>query len=261
MCDTCALKSEKDETAVLQTIERIINKKGKGFLARLENGYMSVEPDVLVQCLMSTSPAPRPNPQKEKNGDAPAAAGESYSGQSQTRSECKPGHGYSAQNMLQSVLLRSLLRYGIISEKLEDRQVWTPGFTVPEYISESLLQQHGATPVTGVTIMSDKNGELKWSVNPKLVEISRSRYEGIQIAANETLLLKTRIHDGVVSFQENDVHFRYGNWEIPQHIREDLKKESGDLFIISDDKHNLRCIVKIGKVKKMLTFGKKLFKA
>ena len=163
--------------------------------------------------------------------------------------------------MLQSVLLRSLLRYGIISEKLEDRQVWTPGFTVPKYISESLLQKHGATKVTGVTIMQDKNGELKCSVNPKLIEISHSRYEGIQIASDETLILKTRIRNGLVSFEESDVHFWNGNWEIPQYIRERLEAEyrstpCGDLFIISDEKQNLRSIVKIGKVNKIITFVK-----
>ena len=100
MCGTCAFKSKKDETAVLQTIEGIINKKGKGFLACLKNdGRLSVDLEVLVQCLKSASPAPRSNPQKAKNGDAPAAAGESYSGQSQTRSDCEPGHGCSTQHM------------------------------------------------------------------------------------------------------------------------------------------------------------------
>ena len=163
--------------------------------------------------------------------------------------------------MLPSILLRSLLRYGKISYELEDLQVWTPGFIVPEYITKSLLQHQGANPVTGVTIMADKNGELKCSVNPKLIEISQSRYEGIQIGADETLMLKTRIRNGLVSFEESDVHFWNGNWEIPQYIRERLEAEyrstpCGDLFIISDEKQTLRSIVKIGKVNKMITFVK-----
>ena len=161
--------------------------------------------------------------------------------------------------MLPPILLRTLLRYGKISYELEDLQVCTPGFIVPEYITKSLLQHQGANPVTGVTIMPDKNGELKWSVNPKLIEISHSRYEGIQIASDETLILKTRIRNGLVSFEESDVHFWNGNWEIPQYIRERLEAEyrstpCGDLFIISDEKQNLRSIVKIGKVNKMITF-------
>jgi len=86
-------------------------------------------------------------------------------------------------------------------------------------------------------------------------------YKGIQIAAHETLLLKTRIRNGLVSFQDSDVHFWYGNWEIPQDIKERLEAEyrstpCGDLFIISDEKQTLRSIVKIGKKNKIITFVK-----
>jgi len=84
--------------------------------------------------------------------------------------------------------------------------------------------------------MQGIDGTLRWSVDPKFIEVSRSRYEGIQIADNETLLLKTRIREGLVSFQESDVQFRYGNWQIPQYIVESLKNEyrstlSGELYI------------------------------
>ena len=57
----------------------------------------------------------------------------------------------------------------------------------------------------------------------KLVEVSKSRYDGIKIADNDTLMLKTRIRYGQVSFQESDVHFRQGTWQIPQYIVENLK--------------------------------------
>ena len=72
------------------------------------------------------------------------------------------------------------------------------------------------------------------------------------IAANETLLLKTRIRYGRVSYEKPDVHFRYGDWKIPQHISEDLKSKKeyrstrcGDLFIISDEKDNLRASLRL----------------
>lgn len=48
------------------------------------------------------------------------------------------------------------------------------------------------------------------SVDPKLIEISRSRYEERQIADNETLMLKIHIHYGLVSFRENDIHWQTG---------------------------------------------------
>ena len=246
MCDKCSFKSNDDETTFMQAIERIINKTGKGFLACLKNGRLSVDPDVLVRCLRSTSPAPASGFQ-EKNRDAPGAAAESYSGQL-----TNPPISINVE----SVLLRTLLRHGRISYEPEDLQLWTPGFAVPDYISQSLLQTFGADPVTGVTIISDKNGKLRCSVDPKLVEISRSRYEGIQIAENETLLLKTLIRNGLVSFQENDIHFRYESWQIPQHIMDSLvinyrSTSCGELYIISNEKKDLRCIVKTGKFKQM----------
>lgn len=100
--------------------------------------------------------------------------------------------------------------------------------------------------------MQGTDGTLQWSVDPELVDVSRLRYRGIQIADNEHLLLKTRVYKGVVSFDESDVHFRFGNWEIPQYIVESLKREyfetpCGELYIVSDEKENLRCTLKVGK--------------
>jgi len=255
MCDKCSFKSNDDETTFMQAIERIINKTGKGFLACLKNGRLSVDPDVLVRCLRSTSPAPASGFQ-EKNRDAPGAAAESYSGQL-----TNPPISINVE----SVLLRTLLRHGRISYRPEDLQLWTPGFAVPDYITQSLWETHGIHPVTGVKIISDKNGTLRWSINPKLIEFSRSRYEGIQIAHNESLMLKTRIRNGDVSLQENDVHFKHGNWQIPQRTIDSLKAEysstpKGELYIISDEIQNLRCIVKVGTLDKMLTFAKKRYK-
>jgi len=151
------------------------------------------------------------------------------------------------------VLLRSLVRYGRISYQVEDLQLWEPTFTLPDCIDKILIQRYHDTPVTGVTIVQCIDGTLRWSVNPKLIEVSRSRYEGIEIADNETLMLKTRICYGKVSFQESDVHFRHGTWQIPQYIVESLKEKyratpSGDLYIISDDREQLRVVVKIGAV-------------
>ena len=113
--------------------------------------------------------------------------------------------------------------------------------------------------MTGVTIVQGIDGKLRWSVDPKLIEISRSRHEGIEIADNETLLLKTRICYGQISFQESDVHFRHGNWQLPQYIVESLKGEhratpSGLLYIISDNRENLRCAVKVGTISRARTF-------
>ena len=68
ICDTCSLPP-KDEAVVNETIERIINKTGKGFAAWLKHGRLAVDPDVLVQVLSSTSSAPQPNPQRTVSRD------------------------------------------------------------------------------------------------------------------------------------------------------------------------------------------------
>jgi len=75
----------------------------------------------------------------------------------------------------------------------------------------------------------------------------------MQIADKETLMLKTRIVYGQVSIQESDVHYRHGTWQIPQYIVENLKEKywatpSGDLYIISDDRANLRQVIKVGTI-------------
>ena len=290
ICDNFALPI-KDEKIARKAIEEKVIRREKGFIVWLKNGKLSLDPGDLVQYLMFTSPTRQPNIQtnysrasQENNRDAPGSGAgtySTYSDQSQSYplesnlSDWKPGHWNNAPNMQQptpqaatatqpyhppavnisgeSVLLRSLLRYGRISDHLKDRQLWDPTFTVPDHINQTLFQQYRDTPVTGVRIVQRIDGALQCSVDPKLIEVSRSRDEGIEIANNETLMLKTRILYGQVSFQESEVQFRHGTWKIPQHIVEKLKEEywatpSGDLYIISDDRENLRQVVKVGKI-------------
>ena len=70
----------------------------------------------------------------------------------------------------------------------------------------------------------------------------------IQLAADEQLIMKTRVCNGEVSFEEVAVQFKYGNKCIPQHIingfKAQDKKRNGDLYIISDNSDNFRCVVK-----------------
>lgn len=290
ICDTCSLPP-KDEDIVTRTIEDIITRTGKGHIAWLKKGKLSVEPDVLAKYLMSTSPTPQPNPQtnslrasQEKERDAPGSVEElcsTNSGQSQSgplqRNPPDWGHmqevpmtiepltiTYPAIRVTgQPVWLRSILRFGRISFEPRDLQLWDPAFIVPDFIETDLKQLYQHTPEIGVRIVQGIDGQLQWSVDPKLIEVSKSRYKGIKIAANETLVLKTRIREGLVSFQESDMDFRYENSRIPQEIINKLKEEyyttpCGVLYIISDEKRNLRSIVKIGKIDRFLTFVKNL---
>ena len=290
MCDSCPLKSEDDDTTVRHTIEHIISKQGKGFIACLKNGKLSVEAEDLVQLL--TSPTPQSNPRKDLSRGAVAES--AYSGQSlsdplQNSSNWQSGHGWNAQNTQQPtpqaaatnqqmrtpatsengepVLLRTILRHGKVSMELEDLQMWDPDFTVPEHIGEKLFQNYQDVPEAGVRIVLDNNLRPQCYVHWELKEFTRKKE--IQMEKNETLLLKTRLRYGEASFKENDVHFRYANWQIPPHIVSSLKEEykstPGADVIISSKDGKLRCKVKIGRKDKItnivtkefsLTFGK-----
>ena len=292
ICNNCSLTA-KDEEIVSRTIEDIIIRKGKGLIAWLKNGRLSVDHDVLVQLLKSLAHEPSPVKnlsggfQKQGKRDSPCSAAESfstYSGQSQgdplqhpsgwesghgwnTRSKQQPTRQAAATNQQmhppargengEPVLLRTILRYGEVSLKLDDLQMWDPDFTVPECISKRLFKKYQGVPEAGVRIVLDNNHELKCYVDRKLKEFSRKKE--IQMERDETLLLKTRLRYGHVSCQESDVHFRYGNWQIPQCIFETLKEEhkstpSADLIISFKD-GKLRCRVKIGRKDAITNFA------
>ena len=266
---------------VSQAIEHIICDKGKGFVAWLKKGKLCVDPGVLVQFLVSKWPVPQPDPQtnpcrgfQETTSYVPGSAQSDPPQRNPSKSE--PGHGYHLPHVQQPsshasvkqrqpkyIKLRSLLRYGIISDKIEDLQLWDPEFSAPDELTQDLFRRHQKTPVTGVTIVQCTDGTLRSSVDPNLVDVSRLRYRGIQIADNEHLQLKTRVHKGVISYDERDVHFRLGNWQIPQYIVESLEEEysetpCGELYIVSDEKENLRCIMKVlGKIDRIRTFVNK----
>ena len=276
ICDNSSLQP-RDEEIVSRAIEEIVIRRKKGFIAWLKNGRLSVDLAGLVPYLMSTLPTSQPNTQnnyliasQEKNIDAPGSGAECLQ---RNPSDRKQGHWNNAPNMQQhtpqaatatqpyhppavnirgeAVLLRSLLRFGKISDRIEDLQLWVPTFTVPDQLHQILFQNYHDTPLTGVTIERGIDGTLQWSVDPQLIKVSKSRYQGINIADNETLMLKTRVRYGKVSFQESDVHFRHGTWQIPKNMIDSLKKEywatpSGDLYIISDGREQLRMVVKVG---------------
>ena len=293
VCDNASLLTKEDETTARQTIDHIINKQGKGLVVCLTKGKLSVDYDVLVQLLTSPQQLNLSTDYQKTISDATGSAAKSlstHSGQSKSdplkkgQSEWDPGREpdtqqptpQAAATVLQSVqyhppalnvtgehvLLRSLLFEGRISYLPGHLQLRDPTFTVPDYINKILFQQYHDTLETGVIIVRGIDGRLRPSVNPKLIEVSKSMYEGIEIANNETLMLKTRILYGQVSFQESDVHFRHGTWQIPQSMVDNLKKEywatpSGDLYIISDGGEVLRVVVKVGKVMQVRSFFKK----
>ena len=81
-------------------------------------------------------------------------------------------------------------------------------------------------------------------------------YGGSQLNVNETLMLKTRIRYGKVSFKPEDVKFTYPDWVIPQHLVESLEREQfethhGELFVFSDERESLKYIVRPDRMSNM----------
>ena len=70
--------------------------------------------------------------------------------------------------------------------------------------------------------------------------------EEIQLDTGKKLLLKTRIRNGKVSFEDNDVKYKYRNNCIPKCIIDNLQmtKADGDLYISLYDSDKFRAIIK-----------------
>ena len=169
----------------------IITRRGKGYIAWLKKGKLSLGPDFLIKCLTSTSPTPQPNPQRnsltssqQKNRDAPGSIADLFStnsGQSQSgrlqRNPSDWGHMQQAPTTIkplkntypavlvtgEPVWLRSILRYGRICFELRDLQLWDPAFIVPDFINTELIELYQYTPEIGVRIVQGTDGQLQYA--------------------------------------------------------------------------------------------------
>lgn len=70
------------------------------------------------------------------------------------------------------------------------------------------------------------------------------------MAVNETLVLETRIRYGSVSMKEDDLHFIYPDWKVPEYLRKSLRRDywatpNAKLYVISDEKGELRFLVDV----------------
>lgn len=142
------------------------------------------------------------------------------------------------------VVLRSFVRHGQISYEKEDLQIWDPEVQVPDEIQRRLLEECSHIPLRGVRIMKLSNRPAWYRVDPNLKPVALDGE--IQLNTEEKLVLKTRVHNGKVSFEDNDVKYKYGNSCIPKHIIDDLQKKraDGDLYIVSDASGEFGAVLK-----------------
>ena len=260
--------NEEDEEIIHQTIHSTFEEKNKGFIAWLKNGRLTVDTDVLVQLLnpaLTTSfVMPPSSPPRSRDQGLTNVPLHSFDQRLQVQQlpERKLGYGWENENLepvclhaatptynakqVQSVIgklvLESKLRNGLISFEPADLKFLTGEFReIPEDIVQHLLQTYKEIDESRVKIM------LIPSHDDLLIYVGDQE---IEMADNDLLLLKTRVNNGLVSLHEDDIEARYpADWQVPAHILEDLRRRgsSGKLFIISDEKGNLKCHIKSEK--------------
>ena len=254
---------KKDEEIIHQTIHRTFEETDKGFMAWLENGRLTIDPDVLAQFLNPAlarsceMPSNSPGRVAQRQSNAPLHSSDRRHHMAQL-TERNTGYGRENENLHQRVsfpaatpgynteqnrligklVLKGKLHHGNILLKPADRKELPK---IPEDIVQNLRQ-------------TDKHIAESWF---KIMFVENHKqhviYVGdqeIDMADNDLLLLKTRVRNGLVSFHEDDIEARYpADWEVPVYILEDLdkKKSNGKLFIISDEKGNLKCHIKSEK--------------
>ena len=251
---------KKDEEIIHQTIHRKFEETGKGSIAWLKNGRLTVDSDVLVQLL---------NPAFTMSCVVtPSSPGGVAQGQSsfplhsfdrrrhvEQPTERKPGYGWENENLQQQrvsfpvaatstyntkqnrmigkLVLKSKLRYGNISFQPADLEFLSEEFCeIAEDTAQGLLKTYKHIDERKLKIMSIA------SHKSQIVYVGD---QGIEMADNDLLLLKTRVKNinGMASFHEDDIEVRYPpDWQVPVYILEDLRRKAfnGKLFIISDEK-------------------------
>ena len=259
VCGSLSLPKD-DEEIIHQKIYRTFEEKDKGFIAWLKNGSLTVDTDVLVQLLNPALVESFWMPQSAQGGTNIPSHSFDQRHHLEQPPERKPVYGLENENLQQQresfpvaiptnntkqnrligkLVLKSKLRYGNISFQSADLKFLTPEFQkIPEDIIQHLLQTNKHVQERSVKIM------LVPSHHEQLVYVGDQE---IEMNDNDLLLLKTRVIDGLVSFHEDDIEARYpADWKVPVYILEDLKwrKSNGRLFIISDEKGNLKCRIK-----------------
>ena len=259
--------NKEDEEIIHQTIHRTFEEEGKGFIAWLKNGGLTVDTDVLVQLLnpaltmsfvMPPSSPPRGGDQgltfvplhsidQRLHVEQPPERNLGYGWENENLkpvplSAATPSYNAEQNRVIGKLVLKSKLRYGHISFDSEDVEFLGQEFwKIPGDLAKSLLKAFKHIDERQVKIISIP------SHNQQLVYVGD---QGIEMADNDLLLLKTRVRNGLVSFHEDDIEARYpADWRVPGYILEELKRKgsNGKLFIISDEKGNLKSCIKSEK--------------
>ena len=268
----CSLPTGKDEILVSQSIESTLGATGKGHVLcvedyptkvksrRIREKMINLIPSLKSQ-LYSNDSIPRIEFQHSSNvtertvhntlkscraahppqhtTEHRAYRKDAYQSQQSTSLQPRPQRAnQDFSSMKGFVMLRSRLEYG---RQSNDVEIHYPGFIVPKWIETEMYEKYRTIYKVVVEIISDGKGGYTWSpsANKSLV----------QLGANETVMLKTRLCKRRISIQPGHLEFIYPGWEIPKYIIDDLMKQyhlcsDGKLYIISNEKKELRLVVR-----------------
>ena len=142
-------------------------------------------------------------------------------------------------------MVQTHLRNGRISSQPKDVEYWKPDFVVPDEMARDLFRRHSAKAKAYLLILEDVKGNHIAQVDSKGKDWQRI----LKLALDESIVLQTRIKNGIISLEPRDVVLRENNFQIPRVVSNRLRQDfwatpNAELFILSDSKENLRSIVK-----------------
>ena len=151
------------------------------------------------------------------------------------------------------------LREGRISNIPQDIEYWKSGFVVPDSMAHDLRTKYSKKPDVELAILLNEKDELLHQVDKKK-EKEWKRF--IILGLDETVMLQTRIKNGVISFNPKDVFVCHLNWPVPRHVVEGLKSRyrdisNAELFVISSSKGGIRCVLRDCEFRDMCSFASK----
>lgn len=253
---------EKDEEKVLEEIDRHV--KEKGFTVWLKDGRLTVHPDVLVQVLDPTLAESYMMSQSSASGVVQGQSNVSPNTLDQQVHGVQPPERFEHLNVQQQqtyfhyatpasaaqdsvtgkLVLKSKIRNGYISFQKKDVKFLRPEFEGVLY-QNNFIEHFRNMPEVEVKIMFVPKNDIFWALKSDF---------GVEMASNDLLLLKTRVINGKISFCGSDVEVLYPYWKVPGYITESLENKAcnGTLFVISDEKGNLRSVVQHGTMDKVI---------
>ena len=265
----CSLPSKKDEDVVKEAFESILLATSKGLVQWVEQD--SITPEVLEEKILSAirsqkiryssdsrSTSAVEHRSKVPNNPLKAHSSQDFyrpggcdqdqyqSQQRRTKQPCGPPRVYRDFSTMKGfVMLKTRLRCGQISAHHDDVELCYPGFDVPPCIRKDMWDKFCNITEAEVKIVSDGNGRLRWSADPEIKSQHNGKGKAVQLAGNETVMLKTRLRYGQISLEQGDLEFFYPHWNIPFHISKELSAQYGffsnvELYIISDKKEHVR---------------------